>query len=123
MPISKEDQQAFASLLKGGKDYLKGLSNAEREAVLRETSYLDFLKHYAQQPDSVRRILQDSWLPMMGAGWEAISAWEAMIYWFPGTDEVGVRPPEGKEEPYIFKFPDGNASICLLYTSDAADDP
>jgi spermidine dehydrogenase len=35
-----------------------------------------------------------------------------MIYWFPGTDEVGVRPPEGKEEPYIFKFPDGNASIA-----------
>ncbi len=47
MPIPKEDQQAFASLLKGGKDYLKGLSNPEREAVLRETSYLDFLKDYA----------------------------------------------------------------------------
>jgi spermidine dehydrogenase len=112
MPIPKEDQEAFASLLKGGKDYLKGLSNPEREAVLRETSYLDFLKTYANQPASVRQILQDSWLPMMGAGWEAISAWEAMIYWFPGTDEVGVRPPEGKEEPYIFKFPDGNASIA-----------
>ena len=112
MPIPKEDQEAFAGLLKGGKDYLKGLSNPEREAVLRETSYLDFLKTYANQPASVRQILQDSWLPMMGAGWEAISAWEAMIYWFPGTDEVGVRPPEGKEEPYIFKFPDGNASIA-----------
>jgi spermidine dehydrogenase len=35
-----------------------------------------------------------------------------MMYWFPGTDEVGVRPPQGKEEPYIFKFPDGNASIA-----------
>ena len=112
MPIPKEDQKAFASLLKGGKDYLKGFSDEEREAILRETSYLDFLQDYAKQPESVRCILQDSWLPMMGAGWEAISAWEAMIYWFPGTDEVGVRPPEGKEEPYIFKFPDGNASIA-----------
>ena len=112
MPISTEDQKAFSSLLKGGKDYLNGFSSREREAILRETSYLDFLKDYAQQPVSVRRILQDSWLPMMGAGWDAISAWEAMIYWFPGTDEVGVRPPEGKEEPYIFKFPDGNASIA-----------
>lgn len=112
MPISTEDQKAFSSLLKGGKDYLNGFSSREREAILRETSYLDFLKGYAQQPVSVRRILQDSWLPMMGAGWDAISAWEAMIYWFPGTDEVGVRPPEGEEEPYIFKFPDGNASIA-----------
>jgi len=48
----------------------------------------------------------------MGAGWEAISAWEAALYWFPGTDEVGVRPESGVEEPYIYKFPDGNASIA-----------
>jgi spermidine dehydrogenase len=49
---------------------------------------------------------------MMGAGWEAISAWEAALYWFPGTDEVGVRPDYGIDEPYIYKFPDGNASIA-----------
>ena len=72
MPIPREDQQAFASLLKGGKDYLQGLSSPQREVVLRETSYLDFLQDYANQPESVRLILQDSWLPMMGAGWEAI---------------------------------------------------
>ena len=112
MPISAEDQKAFASLLKGGKDYLKGFSSEEREAILRRTSYLDFLRDFALQPESVQGILQDSWLPLMGAGWEAISAWEAMMYWFPGTDEVGVRPLQGKEEPYIFKFPDGNASIA-----------
>jgi len=44
MPISAEDQKAFTSLLKGGKDYLKGFSSEEREAILRRTSYLDFLK-------------------------------------------------------------------------------
>ena len=112
MPISAEDQKAFASLLKGGKDYLKGFSSEEREAILRRTSYLDFLRDFALQPESVQGILQDSWLPLMGAGWEAISAWEAMMYWFPGTDEVGVRPPQGKEKPLFFKFPDGNASIA-----------
>ena len=42
MPIPEEDQQAFAGLLKGGKDYLKGLSNPDREAVLRETVTLIF---------------------------------------------------------------------------------
>lgn len=112
MPISEADQSAFHRLLLGGKDYLMGKASEEREGILRNTTYLDFLKTYAEQPDSVLKILQDSWLPLEGAGWEAISAWEAMTYWFPGTDEVKVRPPEKDGEPYIFKFPDGNASIA-----------
>ena len=111
-PISESDQQAFYQLLKGGKDYLKGKTDAEREVVLRNTSYLDFLGDYANQPESVQQILRDSWLPLEGAGWEAISAWEAALYWFPGTDEVKVRPDPGIEEPYIYKFPDGNSSVA-----------
>jgi len=112
MPISQEDQEAFGRLLVGGLDYMAGKSLEERESILRNTTYLDFLTQYAAQPPAVCQILQDSWLPMMGAGWEAISAWEAALYWFPGTDEVGVRPDHGVEEPYIYKFPDGNASVA-----------
>ena len=91
---------------------MEGKSKTERESILRNTTYLDFLTRYANQPAAVCQILQDSWLPMMGAGWEAISAWEAALYWFPGTDEVGVRPELGTYEPYIYKFPDGNASVA-----------
>ena len=112
MPISEEDQTAFARLLVGGEDFMKGKTKAERETILRDTTYLEFLTGYADQPPAVCQILQDSWLPMMGAGWEAISAWEAALYWFPGTDEVGVRPDPGVYEPYIYKFPDGNASVA-----------
>jgi len=112
MPISEDDQKAFTRLLIGGVDYMVGKTDQERESILRNTTYLDFLAQYAAQPPAVCQILQDSWLPMMGAGWEAISAWEAALYWFPGTDEVGVRPDHGIEEPYIYKFPDGNASVA-----------
>ena len=112
MPISEADQTAFAQLLLGGRDFMEGKSKTERESILRNTTYLDFLTRYANQPAAVCQILQDSWLPMMGAGWEAISAWEAALYWFPGTDEVGVRPELGTYEPYIYKFPDGNASVA-----------
>ena len=112
MPISEADKTAFAQLLLGGNDFMEGKTEEERESILRNTTYLDFLTRYAKQPAAVCQILQDSWLPMMGAGWEAISAWEAALYWFPGTDEVGVRPELGVEEPYIYKFPDGNASIA-----------
>ena len=111
-PLSDADQDRFFDLLKGGKDYLQGQSDAERESTLRNTTYLEFLSKYADQPDAVLKILRDSWLPMEGAGWEAISAWEACLYWFPGTDEVKVRPDPGIDEPYIYKFPDGNASVA-----------
>jgi len=112
MPIPEADKPSFSRLLIGGVDYMEGKALEEREAILRTTSYLQWLEEYAAQPESVRQVLQDSWLPMMGAGWEAISAWEAALYWFPGTDEVGVRPDHGVEEPYIYKFPDGNASVA-----------
>ena len=112
MPLSGEDQKSFHALLKGGVDYLKGKSPGEREQLVRNTTYLDFLEEYAGQPESVRQVLQDSWLPMMGAGWEAISAWEALYYGFPGTDQMGVKVKHGVEEPYIYKFPDGNASVA-----------
>ena len=120
MPIPEDDKPSFSRLLIGGVDYMDGKTLEEREAILRTTSYLQWLEEYAAQPESVRQVLQDSWLPMMGAGWEAISAWEAALYWFPGTDEVGVRPDYGVEEPYIYKFPDGNASVArALVPSDS----
>ena len=112
MPLSAEDQQRFHVLLKGGIDYLQGMTSAECEQLVRNTTYLDFLDRYANQPEAVRQVLQDSWLPMMGAGWEAISTYEALYYGFPGTDRIRVTIKHGVEDPYIYKFPDGNASVA-----------
>jgi spermidine dehydrogenase len=112
MPLSVEDQQRFHVLLTGGIDYLQGMTSAECEQLVRNTTYLDFLDRYANQPEAVRQVLQDSWLPMMGAGWEAISTYEALYYGFPGTDRIRVTIDHGVEDPYIYKFPDGNASVA-----------
>jgi len=112
MPLDAKDQKSFQALLAGGVDYLVGKSHSERKHILYNTSYLDFLDVYAAQPPAARQLLQDSFLPMMGAGWEAISAWEALNYGFPGTDSLQVSPKDGVDEPYIYKFPDGNASIA-----------
>ncbi len=122
MPISTADQDAFIRLLAGGVDYLTGKSLEKKYNLLRNTSYLEYLERYAGVPESVREILRDSWLPLVGVGWEAASAAEAWYYEFPGTDALGLPVEHEAEEPYIHHFPDGNASVARLLVRDLIPD-
>lgn len=112
MPISEGDQDAFIRLLAGGIDYLAGRPVEEKQRILRNISYLDFLEQYAGMPVSVREIMRDTFLQLTSVGWEAASALEAAEWRFPGTRELGVRKPEPDDEPYIHHFPDGNAGVA-----------
>jgi spermidine dehydrogenase len=112
MPISDAAKPELLRLLAGGVDYLDGMSVAEKRELLRNISYLDFLKKYAGMPDEVTGILQDSFLPLISVGWEAGQALWAAADGFPGTRELGVQEDESEEEPYIFHFPDGNAGVA-----------
>jgi spermidine dehydrogenase len=112
MPIPASDQDAFLTLLAGGVDYLAGKSESDKDKLLRNTSYLDYLADYAGTPVSVREILRDTFLPMIGVGWEAASAREALDYQFPGTDSLGIGQHKSRSEPYIHHFPDGNAGVA-----------
>lgn len=120
MPISADDQAEFVRLLAGGVDYLDGMSKAEKRELLQNISYLDFLSQYADVPESVLGILQDTFLVMSAVGWEADSALNAASYDFPGTRHLGVQDVESdaKDEPYIFHFPDGNASVARSLVRD-----
>jgi len=118
MPISEQDQAEFIRLVEGGVDYLAGMSVQEKTELLRNTSYLEFLKEYAGMPEAVTAILQDTFLYWNGVGWEADSALEATKNEFPGTWELGVHKEDEESEPYIFHFPDGNASVARLLVRD-----
>ncbi|MGB5627639.1 MAG: FAD/NAD(P)-binding protein, partial [Woeseiaceae bacterium] len=118
LPISEQDQAEFLRLVAGGVDYLQGMSKEEKVALLRSTSYLEFLEKYAGMPKSVTGILQDTFLVMNSVGWEADSAMNAADYYFPGTRELGVQEDHGEEEPYIFHFPDGNAGVVRSLVRD-----
>jgi spermidine dehydrogenase len=118
LPISEQDQAEFLRLLTGGVDYLEGMSTEEKTALLRNTSYLEFLEKYAGMPESVTAILQDTFLVMNSVGWEADSAYNAANYFFPGTWELGVQEDHGEDEPYIFHFPDGNAGVARSIIRD-----
>ena len=118
MPISEQDQTDFVSLLNGDVDYLSGMSKDEKTKLLNNISYLEFLDQYAKMPESVITILQDSFLPLNGVGWEAAPALYAAEYYFPGIWELGVQEDYEEEEPYIFHFPDGNAGVARSLVRD-----
>ena len=118
MPISEADKTAFIKLLTGGVDYLDGKSREQKRELLRNISYIEFLEKYAEMPAGVCGILQDSFVQMIGVGWEAGSALEAAEYWHPGTWELGIQEDEGEYEPYIFHFPDGNAGVARSLVRD-----
>jgi len=118
MPVPEADQKAFLKLLGEEVDYLKGMNLREKETLLRNISYLDFLDKHAGVPQSIREIIQDTFLPMIGVGWEAASAWEAKEYQFPGTLHLGFESSQWHDEPYIHHFPDGNAGVARSLVRD-----
>ena len=118
LPIGEQDQANFLKLLKGGVDYLSGMSKGEKIDLLNNISYLEFLEKHAKMPESVLTIMQDSFLPLISAGWEAGPALYAAQSYFPGTWELGVHEDDVEEEPYIFHFPDGNAGVARSLVRD-----
>lgn len=118
LPISDEDKVAFTKLLEGGVDYLPGQSVDEKLQTLNDISYLDFLRERAGMPDSVLELIRDSFLGMIGVGWEADSALYAARYGFPGTEALKLPKQEEVYEPYIHHFPDGNASLARALVRD-----
>ncbi len=115
-PFSEQARADFIRLHNEPVDYLPGLSAAEKAARLKPISYADFLRDHARVDPQVIAYFQQRPHGYIGVGIDAISALESLSY--PGFQGLGlspqVRESEGLAEPYIFHFPDGNASIARL---------
>ncbi len=122
-PISRAARQALKRLLSDRVDYLAGRGNDEKLKLLGTTSYSDFLRRHAGMPEEVVGLLRDSIKGLWGVGWDALPALEACYETQPGTRALGIAIPgdnddAGIDEPYIFHFPDGNASIARALVRD-----
>ncbi|MCC3862101.1 NAD(P)/FAD-dependent oxidoreductase [Pseudemcibacter aquimaris] len=116
-PISEEAQDALIEHVFDAKDRLPDLSTGEKIVKLRGMSYTDFLEKHCDMPKEARDIIRDSAIGLWGAGWDALSALEAINMWQPGMrhyDDVNevIFADEKESEPYIFHFPDGNAGVA-----------
>ena len=117
-PLAGEAKKDFAELLLGEIDYLEGLSSEEKTALLRSTSYTDFLRNNVGMHNDVVVLLRDMLNGFWGFGMDALSAMEGYRLGLPGAwySELPEESngPAGRDEPYIFHFPDGNAGIARL---------
>jgi spermidine dehydrogenase len=115
-PLPDAARGALIDLLTNERDLLPGLDRNQKIALLRRTSYSGFLQTHAQVPPEVTEFLRDSIKGLWGVGWDALSALEAFRTGMPGTQGLGIgtlaNDPPGRDEPYIFHFPDGNAGVA-----------
>lgn len=114
-PLADADKAALVALYTEPEDYLKGKQKRARIEYADSTSYYDFLKDKVQLPEGALNYLKDISSEYWGHPISAISVAEAFEEGYPGVQNLGL--PEGEEseeEPYIYHFPDGNASIARL---------
>jgi len=101
-------------------DYLLGLSRQQKIAQLKKISYAEYLTKYCKLTPDALPFFQTFTHDLFCVGIEAVPAYECYVagddygsFTYAGFDGLGL-PPGQKEEPYIFHFPDGNASIARL---------
>ncbi|MGB5629455.1 MAG: NAD(P)-binding protein [Woeseiaceae bacterium] len=115
-PLSSAAKQNFIQLLTEPRDYLPGMDRDEKIALMRRVSYSDYLRKYVGAHEEVILFCRDRLKGLWGFGFDALSALEGARYSMPGTEHLDYSEPSTArqefDEPYIFHFPDGNASIA-----------
>ena len=118
VPIAQAARQDFIRLTEARVDYLPDLPPEGKRAKLIKTSYKDFLLQYVKVHPDVVKVFQAAPHDLFGVGVDAVSAHDCGRYGYPGFN--GMKLPDEheenaeKDEPYIFHFPDGNASIARM---------
>jgi spermidine dehydrogenase len=117
MPIAPAARRDLLRLLNESVNYLPGLTPEQVRLKLTKTSYKDFLLHYAKVHPDIVKLYQQAPHDLYCVGIDAVSALDCRSMGYPGFQGVPLDERQGgseKEEPYIFHFPDGNASIARL---------
>ena len=119
MPIAEQARKDLVRLLENPVDYMPNLTPEQKRIKLIKISYKDFLLKYAKVHPDVVKVLQTSTHDLYCVGIDAVSAGNCRGMGYPGFKGMKVAAgrrhrKEAEEEPYIFHFPDGNASIARL---------
>ena len=117
-PMTDKAKADLVRVFTEDKDYLAGLSYDEKYALLSKTSYLDFLRDYAKVDEQVLGIYRQWFRSFYGLGSKDVPALIVSVYGdgggLPGLAHTMPRVGDRGDEPYIFHFPDGNASVARL---------
>ncbi|WLH31262.1 NAD(P)-binding protein [Pseudomonas canadensis] len=118
-PLPAADRLALIELHTAPKDYLPGKTAEEKADYLAATSYRDFLLKNVGLSEGAVKYFQSRTNDFMALSIDAVAAADAYSVGFPGFAEMNLAPISEEaaaemEEPYIYHFPDGNASVARL---------
>lgn len=118
-PLPQADRQALIALHVSPKDYLPGKSAEEKADYLAATSYRDFLLKDVGLSEGAVKYFQSRTNDFMALSIDAVASADAYSVGFPGFGGMNLAPISEEaaaemEEPYIYHFPDGNASLARL---------
>ncbi len=123
MPISDEAKAQLEAVVAGGQDRLPDHSIFSEPGLLGSISYQEFFTRYlgVTAPDAWR-VVRDMGNSYFGHGMDMVPAIAGLGMGLPGLGSTGLGTFERLirgaiswlTEPYIYHFPDGNASIARL---------
>ncbi len=123
MPLSEPARRELHRLVAASEDRLPDHSIFREPGYLRTISYRDFLtKHLGIEQPEVMALLQDMPSFYWGHGIDVVPALDALAFGLPGLGSTSLGSFEGlirraisfALEPYLYHFPDGNASVARL---------
>ena len=119
-PLSDAVKKEIARVYTENVDYLAGQSREQKVATLSKISYAEYLTKYCRLTPEALPFFQTFTHDLFCVGIESVPAYACYeagddygSFTYPGFDGLGF-PEHEKEEPYIFHFPDGNASVARL---------
>ncbi len=127
-PLAEPVRRDIVRVYTEKKDYLAGLNRQQKIERLRKTSYADFLTKLCKVTPDALPFFQTYTNDLFALRIDAVSALDCYMtgddygaITYAGFNGLNLEGQSGKSvknarqsEPYIFHFPDGNASIARL---------
>jgi len=117
-PLDAAQKAKIVALFTEKRDVLAGKTTEQKEELLARTSYRDFIKNYWGLDDTAANTFQGRSNDFFAIGIDGVPAYDAFETGYPGFQGLGLEHSEESaaemDDPYIYHFPDGNASIARL---------
>lgn len=115
-PLTDNARADFIRVHTDEVDYMPGVSTEDKFKILRKTGYSSFLRDYCKVDEQVIDIYQNWGMSFWCVDMEEVPTTSVQYYdgGIPGVDHTLPLKTGRGVDPYIFHFPDGNASVARL---------
>ncbi|HLS81406.1 MAG TPA: NAD(P)-binding protein [Steroidobacter sp.] len=117
-PLDAPSRRRLIELYTRRRDIWPGKSPVQKMELLASMSYRDYLRRHWDLGAAAANVFQKRPHDFYAVGADLLPALEAASTGYPGFDGLGLpthpQDAAAMNEPYIYHFPDGNASIARL---------